>query len=381
MPRTRAIVLKLVTVLVSSVVTLALLEFVLSRMPVARTDRPPIQAPTSDNPIQRYAPNTAFDWSLGWDFYVVSHDRSNAQGFIADYDYDPKATTPLIAVVGDSMVESLMMPFRQTLTGRLQAMMGSAGRAYDFAQQGTPLSQYVAYAIHACKVYRPARLVVVVVGNDFDESLYIHRRRNGVYHLYKRADGGLDFKLTPLPEPALWERIARHSALVHYLVRNVGLAGVTEIFQRMRYADATQGNAKFVGNTDAEADPVRLAEGEQVIDWFVNTLPGAACLAPQDIVLVVDAMRPEIYDEKALLAARVSYFGQMRAKLISRAKEKGLVVVDMESHFRAAYAADKRPFEYPTDGHWNEYAHSVAAAAVSDALRSWPPLAPGQSQK
>lgn len=381
MSKSREFLFSLLTVLISITVTLASLELVLNFLPVARTDKPPIQAPTADNPIQRYAPSRSFDWSLGWNFYVTSHGRSNAQGFIADYDYDRNATTPLVAVVGDSMVESLMMPFKQTITGRLQAAMGQSGRAYDFAQQGAPLSQYVAYAKHACEIYHPQRLVAVVVGNDFDESLYSHRRRNGVHHLYARADGGLDFKLTPLPEPALWEHVARHSALVHYMVRNVGVTGITEIFQRLRYADATQGNAKFVGNTDAEANPTRLAEGQQVIDWFVEALPNAACLAPRDIVLVVDAMRPEIYDEKQLSEARASYFGQMRTRLIARAREKGLTVVDMEPVFRAAYAADKRSFEYPTDGHWNEYAHSVVTMAVRGALRDWPPLAPERVQK
>jgi hypothetical protein len=377
----RDFLLNFVTVLASIIITLAAAELVLNFLPVARTDRPPVQAPTPDNPIQRYAGNTPFAWSLGWNFYEVSHGRSNAQGFIADYDYEPAATTPLVAVAGDSFVESFMLPFEKTLTGQLQKAMGSRGRAYAFAQQGAPLSQYVAYAAHACRVYHPQRLVVVVVGNDFDESLYTHRRRNGIYHLYARGDGGLDLKLTPLPDPPLWERTARHSALVHYLVRNVGLAGVTEVFQRLRYADATQGHGKFVGNTDALADPVRLAEGEKVIDWFVASLPGAACLAPRDIVILVDAMRPEIYDEKLLSQARGSYFGQMRARLIARASAAGLTVIDLEPYFRAAYALDHRAFEYPTDGHWNEHGHAVAAAAVRAALDDWPPLVPGQVEK
>lgn len=43
--------------------------------------------------------------------------------------------------------------------------------------------------------------------------------------------------------------------------------------------------------------------------------------------------------------------------------------------FSAAYAVDRRPFEHPTDGHWNAHGHAVAAAAVVDALADWPPLA------
>jgi SGNH hydrolase-like domain, acetyltransferase AlgX len=375
MSRRRAFLLNSLTALASTVFTLLSLELLFNFLPVARTDQPPVQAPTPTDPVQRYAPNAPFVWSLGWNFYVVSRGRTNTQGFVADYDYDASATTPLVAVVGDSFVEALMMPFSDTLTGRLQAVLGSHGRAYAFAQQGAPLTQYVAYARHACTVYHPQKLVVVVVGNDFDESIYEHRRRNGIFHLYPRADGGLDYKLTPLPEPALWERIARRSALLHYIVRNAGWAELVQLFQLIRYPDATAKQTPFVGNTSAEADPARLAEGEQVIAWFLDALPQAACLSPSDIVLTIDAMRPEIYDDITLATAGSSYFGRMRAELISSAHAKGFVVVDMEAPFRVAYAADARPFEYPTDGHWNPHGHAVAATAVREALAPWPALA------
>jgi len=37
--------------------------------------------------------------------------------------------------------------------------------------------------------------LVVIVGNDFDESIYEHRRRDGIYHLHARADGGFDCRV------------------------------------------------------------------------------------------------------------------------------------------------------------------------------------------
>ncbi len=233
---------------------------------------PPVQPPTADNPIQRYAPNTPFTWSLGWNFGVVTHNRTNAQGFVADYDYDAAATTPLIAVAGDSFIEAMLVPFADSLTGRLQAMLGTAGRAYAFAQSGSPLSQYVAYARHACAVYHPQRLVVTIVGNDFDESVYAHRLRDGIFHLYPRPGGGFDFALTPPHAPGIGERLARNSALALYLVRNVGIADVIRRFGPAR-AQAGAMRQQHVGNTSADADPARVAEGEQVIDWFLDALP------------------------------------------------------------------------------------------------------------
>jgi len=373
MQRLRAFLFNLLTVAASVAFTLLMLEGVLRLLPVARA--PPVEPPTADNPIQRYAPNQSFTWSLGWNFFHVVRGRSNAQGFLADYDYDRTATTPLVAVAGDSFVEALNVAFAETLAGRLQAALGARGRVYAFAQSGSPLSQYVAYAAHACAVYHPERLVVVVVGNDFDESVYAHRHRNGIFHLYPRPDGGFDHRLTPLPAPGPLERIARRSALALYLMRNVGITNVIAETLRINLAQAAAQDNRYVGNTLAEANPARIAEGEQVIAWFLDTLPGAACLAARDIVLVVDAMRPHIYDDNELKKARASYFGLMRAKLIADAAAKGFVVVDMEAPLLAAYGAQPIPFEFPGDMHWNARGHVAAAAAVLKALAAWPPLA------
>ena len=98
--------------------------------------------------------------------------------------------------------------------------------------------------------------------NDFDESLYDHRVRNGVHHLHPRLDGGFDLQLTPLPPPGLVERIARSSALALYLVRNVGLSqAIANMGDSRARAEAP---ARYIGNTLADASAARIAEGEKV---------------------------------------------------------------------------------------------------------------------
>ncbi len=370
MLRLKAFSLNLLTVAASVALTLGAAELVLRFLPVATA--PPVEAPTADNPIQRYVANRPYTWSIGWTMDNVVRGRSNAQGFLADYDYVTTDPRPLVAVVGDSFIEALRVSFAQSLTGRLQAALGDRGRAYAFAQSGAPLSQYVAYARHACAVYRPARMVVNVVGNDFDESIYAHRRRNGLFNLYPTPAGGFEYKLTPLPPPGLAERVLRRSALALYLMRNVGITYVIlELGIRPAQAQP-QRMPRYVGHTDTQATPATIAEGKQVIDWFLDTLPGAACLAPRDIIIVVDSPRPQIYDPATLAAVRMSYFGQMRARLIAQASERGFKVIDTQPLFIAAYAADHRPFEHPADGHWNAHGHAVVAAAVIAALGDWP---------
>lgn len=372
MARFRAFLVNLLTVVVSVSLTLLAAETVLRFLPVATAL--PVEPPTAENPIQRYAANHPYTWSFDWDMKHVVRGRSNAQGFLADYDYDRADPRPLVAVIGDSYIEALRVPFAQSLTGVLQAALGERGRAYAFAQSGAPLSQYVAYARHACAAYRPVRMVVNVVGNDFDESIYAHRRRNGLFHLHPTREGGFDYKLTPLPAPGMAERVLRRSALALYLMRNVG---ITNVIANMgiNLAQAEPRRAgRYLGHTEAEASPARVEEGRRVTDWFLAALP-AACLAPRDIAIVVDSPRPELYDPAALAAAQASYFGQMRSRLIARASAGGFKVIDTEPLFIAAYAADRRPFEHPSDGHWNAHGHAVVAAGVIDALADWPALA------
>jgi SGNH hydrolase-like domain, acetyltransferase AlgX len=360
------------TMAATGLATLIVFEIVFRFLPVATA--PPVHLPTVADPIERYASNTPYTWSLGWNFYTVVRGSSNAQGWLADYDYDPRAATPLVAVAGDSMIEALHVSFADSLTGRLQTMLGTRGRAYAFAQSGAPLSQYVAYARHACETYHPQRLVVNVVGNDFDESVFTHRLRDGFFHLYERPDGVFDFELTPARPPRLPERVLRNSALALYLARNLKMRSLVDWF-RPGEAKADSELERYVGMTSAAADSKRLDEGYRVIAWFLATLPNAACLAPREIVLVVDAARPHLYAPAALEYAHTSYFGKMRIRLISDAKARGFVVVDLEPYFLAAYAADAKRFEYPTDPHWDPHGHAVVAAAVREALANWPPLA------
>lgn len=392
MNRLRSALANLGLVVASVLVTVGVLELVLRALPVAWA--PPVHVPTGADPILRYQASTPFTWSIGWDFDRVIHDRTNAEGFVADYDYDPAATTPLVAVVGDSFIEAMQVPFAASLTGRLQHDLGSVGRAYAFAIAGSPASQYIAFARHACEVYRPQRLVINVVGNDFDESVYEHRHRDGLFNLHRKADGSFDWTLTPVQPPGPFEAIARHSALALYLARNVGVPRLLDIFKVSRanaqgagsvgIADSVGntdliGNTGFVGNTEAAAPPARVEEGYAVIDWFVDAM-GRLCVKPADLVLAVDAPRPQIYDERALAEAQTSYFGLMRTRLIERARARGFTVVDLVPAFRADWLSNHRRFERPSDFHWNEAGHEVAERAVRDALAGWPPLAAARGQ-
>lgn len=312
-------------------------------------------------PVLHFEPGTVRVWSFGWSMAHANRVRVNNAGFVNDQDYDPSAPGPLVAVVGDSYVEAVMVPYALTLQGRLARGLEGRARVYSFAASGAPLSQYLAYASFARDRYHPARGIVVVVGNDFDESLPEYKAAPGFHYFRKRADGEPELSRVDYA-PGTARSLLRHSRLALYLVNNLGVGGLAQRFQASQAR-----NGDFVGQTSASVEQKRLSDSSFAIDAFLGMLPSAFGLAPQNILLVVDAPRPDLYDPAALARAQGSYFGRMRAALMERARAKGIRVADMQTAFAADYAVRGKLFEFERDAHWNDLGHEAAARAVTES--------------
>ena len=77
----------------------------------------------------------------------------------------------------------MMVPYAETLYGRLARTLRGRLRVYSFGASGAPLSQYLIWAGHAVREYGARAVVINVVGNDFDESYIVvqQRDRDGGY--------------------------------------------------------------------------------------------------------------------------------------------------------------------------------------------------------
>ncbi len=94
-----------------------------------------------DNSTARDQPDREFTWPTGWFFYLVNRGRINGAGFVNAQEYVAETPEPLLAIVGDSYVEALMVPYEATIQGRLARELSARGRVYSFAMSGAPLSQ------------------------------------------------------------------------------------------------------------------------------------------------------------------------------------------------------------------------------------------------
>lgn len=361
MPRSRFVLYASIAIALGLFGPLVALEMMLRLLPVAEWLRS--QSVTNDDPYLRYVPNQDRLWSVGWNFQIINRVHVNRQGFVNQQDYDPAARSPLLAVVGDSYVEALVIPYDDTLHGRLAKAVGARGRVYSFGIAGATLSQYLAYAEHARNVYHPEGMAIVVVDNDFDESLLEYKSAPGFHYLKRREDGSLELTLVPYHSDSSWlKSAARESALFRYLYP-LGLHALIARIKGRGPAVEYAGR----GRAPAQAHAERVERSRQAVDFFLNELPRYSGLPEARIALLVDGMRPELYDGGKLSAADASFFAAMRRHFIDQARRRGYVTVDMQERFIARHACDGARFEWVIDGHWNSAAHEEAMLAVLDS--------------
>lgn len=356
----RSTSLALIVMLLTVVGIVLFLELILRLFPVNEGLRS--MAVTENSPIFRYTPHRKSIWSKGWNFSIVNEVHTNNFGFISEIDCDPAAPGPLLAIVGDSYIEAAMVPHHETATALLNKELVGKGRVYGFGASGSALSQYLAYAEYVRDIFHPEALVVLVVGNDFDESLLRYKSVPGFHYFAEQASGELRLIRIDREVPP-WREVFTRSSLAMYLAANLEIGHVLERVKELVQSSPSRVGG-YVGNTSASADPVRIAESLRGVDAFINMLPVKAGLLPRKILLVIDAVRPEMYDPAARQDAESTYFGLMRRHFLAKATAAGFEVIDMETEFREDHTVTGRRYEYPTDTHWNNAGHEVFARAL-----------------
>jgi hypothetical protein len=364
--RRRELVLACLASLTGLALVLALAEVVFRFLPVMSAMRPgPV---TASSPIYHYSPDRHFVFSRDWNLAMVNRGRVNNAGFINDQDYRRDDQQPLLAIVGDSYIEAFMVPYADTVQGRLARALETRARVYSFAASGAPLSQYLVWARLAVRHYGAQALVINVVGNDFDESHISRVQAAGFWVYAPGTDGGLRMQLLELDRGLLRSLLAR-SVFARYLFINLHLKEYANL-QKLR-ARLGGDQVRFAGHTRVDADPARISDSLAVMDAFFRDLPDYTGLPPDRISFTTDGFRyPEAVEE-----GRGTYFDQMRKAFHQRALSLGYEVLDLDRLFFADFRQFGERFEYPRDGHWNGRGHGIAARAIlSSRLLARPPF-------
>jgi hypothetical protein len=357
MGRRRERWLAVITVLGSFAFCLAAAEAVLRFLPVASGFR--TMPVTADNPVFRFIPNSDFVFSRDWDMAMVNRGRINNAGFVNDQDYRAGDQTPLLAVVGDSYIEAAMVPYAETVHGRLAERLAGRLRVYSFGAAGAPLSQYLVWARHATRDFGARALVINVVGNDFDESLAAYATGPGFWHYAPDANGKLNLRLFGY-NPGMLANVVRHSALGRYLAFNLQIGDRWRELRSRLVERPAKAAPRYAGNTAVEAGAARVSDSLLAIDAFFRDLADQVQLPPDHVTFTIDGFR---YPQAAAAGAG-SYFDLMRRAFRAKAEALGHSVIDLDPAFFARHGRTGERFEFSRDGHWNPAGHEVVFEVI-----------------
>lgn len=355
----KKILLPLLSILIGLIFTLILLELVFRVVPTRESLK--VLPVNEANPVIRFTPNRDVIWSSGAGFSIISKKHVNNYGFLNDQNYSKDATSPLLAIIGDSYVAAKQVENNESMHGRLSTMSQGKGRVYSFGSSGSPLSTYLAYSEYS-KQFNPKGLAFIIVGNDFDESLFKYKKDPAFQYFKENGD---DLVLSRVDYHSSWIKdIARKSALVRYLTYNAPIKSLFSIFDT---SEKLNHKVKYVGNTQAGFTQERLLDSQKAVNKFFELLPTKTNVPKEKILFVLDGIRPNLYTKESLEQSQGSYVDIMFQYFKKLAKGKGYEVLDMQPYFIQEYKEKGIKFEFPTDAHWSKEGHKLVAKKIAES--------------
>jgi hypothetical protein len=363
----REALINLALVAGSLLFVLALCEFVVFRLLTPGSDVP---RNAFVNGVVRYAPGQSGVWRVRDD--IAAPYAINAQGWNAPQADYPAARRPgvaRVAVVGDSFVEAMQVPVGESFVEQAALALGGPDRieAFRFAIAGAPLSQYVHMVEREVLRFRPDRIVVLLVHNDFDESFLL---RPGRY-----TSSFLKFEVRPgqRPDepvgetaPAPWTPGAlewlRHTGTARFFLYRWQVRPQLLLDAVLGPARA-DGAPRFGANIDlgavlAEEPRIRIATAHGL-----KRLKALADSIGARLDILMDGDRGAIQ-----AGAPTSQALRLNAIAAEAAAAAGVPFHNLQPLFAADFAASRQRFDFPSDGHWNAHAHRLVGRELARIL-------------
>ena len=360
MRRLRALAANVGLSLGSIVVFLALCEGVVFRVVWPGSDVP---ANAFVDDVVRYLPYQSGVWRVRDE--IAAPYRINGQGWnsgIGDYAEARRPGVERIAIVGDSYIEALQVPYDRSVGERLAADLGGDGHAvevYRFGISGAPLSQYLQMIEREVVKSRPDWVVVQIVHNDFDESYKFKQGRYTSSFLKLRVEDG---KVSGEIPPAPWHRGTlewlRQTATARFFLYRwqVRPQGIVDLF-------LPRAHAEVAANTDITAVLADRPGVVAVTDYLFGRMDTVVRAMGARLLLAMDGDRGALYAGSDSTALELNHIAA------DAAQWRQIPFVDLEPAFAADWQQYHRRLDFDADGHWNEHGHAVAAAAIARALR------------
>ncbi len=300
----------------------------------------------TDPLILTYPPHHTWTMSTGWDLRNPQRLQANLQGYVADRDFLRNENA--VALIGDSFIESSMLPASERPGAQLARALGSRP-VYAMGNPGTALLDYAERIRFAHENFGVRDFVVFMERGDVKQSLCGSGNVNGPC---------LDAQtLVPrkelLPPPGLIKRIFRHSALLQYLF------GQLKFSPQKIWAQAFPSAHKPAPPANPVLEKVPMFVDAVSTTFFARIKPHLT----GKLIIVIDS------DRRGIAHGQIKPDIE-RARFIDLARAAGATVVDTQTLFQAHFAQSPLSLEVgPYDGHLNMLGVALVVNAAAKALQ------------
>ena len=354
-------------------VTFLALELIFRLLPVS--DSLELQPVNRNSPVAHYKPNRLVTRSTGYSFDHIVEKKVNNYGYLSDLNFEASNNKRKIVVIGDSYVEALQVSNAASVHGYLNKLLPLNYESYGIGVSGSPLSQYLIFAKKAIVEFKPEYAIILVVANDFDESLLQYKAAPGMHYF------DASFNLVRIDyRPTVLKQILRTSAFARYLHLDYKISSRLErfSFQNLMSVSASQINItnKRTHNSDAQKREVTNllarknldASSDQkdkrikkMLQHFFGEL--SSLDYRRRIIFLLDADRGSIYNGESKRRDQ-SFFKYF----ISFCEKNGYRYLDLQESFSQHFSKNGQKFEFLNDAHWNELAHRLSAELIIDRI-------------
>jgi GDSL-like Lipase/Acylhydrolase family len=326
MRRLKTVAINAALVVGSLALFIALCDLVVFRFVLKASDVP---ANVFADGLVRYAPNQAGIWRVRNE--IAAPYAINAQGWnsgVGDYHVARTPGVRRVAVIGDSYVEAMQVAHDRSLAERAAAELAPdrPAEVFRFGISGAPLSQYVHMAEREVSRYAPDWIVVVLVHNDFDESLSPAAGRYTSSFLRVRVNNGAVEEVAPEPwRPGAREWL-RRTATARFLYYRWQ---VRPELLRNWLVPAARAETPYSANVDVAAVLAQMPDVVAVTDHLFGRLAAVARAAGARLLLVMDG------DRQAIYAGRDSAALALNAMAAAAARKHAIPFLDLHPVFAA----------------------------------------------
>jgi hypothetical protein len=278
---------------------------------------------------------------LDWKFTHAEYRRINNYGFVADRDYHRNSQP--ISVIGDSYIASSMLPYTDTIAGKLEAKLGDSVPIYAKGLPMYPLSGYLGAAEFATKEFNSQGFVFLLTEGDIRDSL---KPQYGAYYI-EPSTKKLAFEPAKISRT---KRLMNESALYRYLYKQIKFdpGRTLNAYLQPKKSDRVTTNLQLYRDTSIEL----LANFSQ-----------KTAVKPHNTIFVIDSDRTAIYAGKS--QARIPELSAFKEV----AEQHGYIVIDTHDLFQEYYQTTGKKLDFsPTDLHWNEVSHRLVAEKIYPIL-------------